>query len=128
MRLYGRLAVNRMRRWQRFVRDWEAGADCVSACPQLANFILSIVFCYSYIQLGIDFSGIVIVVQLTLVALTFVFGFGLWITCKRKFILLKLYTVVLFAFVVLQMIALVAVAIGAGNSEEYAHPHFRPSA
>eukprot|EP01043_Picozoa_sp_COSAG02_P059952 COSAG02_NODE_7738_length_2868_cov_2.198989_1_plen_232_part_00 len=82
----------------------------LALCPQLANFIMSIVFFY-YLTWNSP-EGIVVVIQLTLVALTFVFGFGLWITCKRKFILLKIYTVVLAAFVVVQIIALVALATG----------------
>lgn len=64
-------------------------------------------------------DGIVLVIQLTLLALTFVFAFGLWITCKRKFILLKIYTIVLSAFVVVQVIALVALATG--SWDECAH-------
>jgi hypothetical protein len=82
----------------------------LALCPQLANFIMSIAFFY-YLTWNSP-EGIVVIIQLTLVALTFVFGFGLWITCKRKFILLKVYTVVLAAFVVVQIIALVALATG----------------
>ncbi len=82
----------------------------LAVCLQLANFIMSIAFFY-YLTLNSP-EGIVVVIQLTLLALTFVFGFGLWITCKRKFVLLKIYTVVLAAFVVVQIIALVALATG----------------
>ena len=66
----------------------------------------------------IDQSDIVVVIFLTLLGMTAVFGFGLWITCKRKFLLLKLYTVVLAAFVLVQIVAVIALATGSGNSDE----------
>ena len=86
-------------------------------CAQLANFIMTIAFFVKLTLKGA--SGIVLVIQLTLLALTIIFAFGLWITCKRKFILLKIYTVVLSAFVVVQIIALVALATG--SWDECAH-------
>ena len=86
---------------------------------QVANFVLAILFAYAITSNSYQ-SGTVVIMQSTLVALTLVFAFGLWITCKRKFFLLKIYSLVLLAFVVVQVIALVALVAGAGNTDECA--------
>ena len=91
---------------------------CLCVHAQLANFIMTIAFAIDITAAMVDPPAIVLIIQLTLLAMTVVFGFGLWITCKRKFILLKIYTLVLAAFVVVQIIALAALATGSGNSDE----------
>jgi hypothetical protein len=84
---------------------------------------MTIAFAIDITAAMVDPPAIVLIIQLTLLAMTVVFGFGLWITCKRKFILLKIYTLVLAAFVVVQIIALAALATGSGNSDECARTH-----
>ena len=78
---------------------------------------MTIAFGY-YVLIPASDSDVVVVIFLTLLGMTVVFGFGLWITCKRKFLLLKLYTVVLAAFVLVQIVAVIALATGSGNSDE----------
>jgi hypothetical protein len=68
--------------------------------------------------LSINQSDIVVTIFLTLLGMTVVFGFGLWITCKRKFLLLKLYAIILLVFVAIQVIAVVLLATGSSNSDE----------
>ena len=53
-----------------------------------------------------------------------VFAFGLWITCKRKFLLLKLYTIVLAAFVGVQIFAVIMLAMGSAETEDIANTVF----
>ena len=73
---------------------------------------------FGYKVLWVNHSGTVVVIFLTLLGMTVVFGFGLWITCKRKFLLLKLYTIILAAFVAIQIVAVIMLATGSGNSDE----------
>jgi len=69
-------------------------------------------------------SGIVLIIQFTLLGMTVVFAFGLWITCKRKFLLLKLYTIVLAAFVGVQIFAVIMLAMGSAETEDIANTVF----
>ena len=50
------------------------------------NFALTIVFGWEVTRVAQ--SGIVLIIQFTLLGMTVVFAFGLWITCKRKLLLL----------------------------------------
>ena len=92
------------------------------------NFALTIVFGWEVTRVAQ--SGIVLIIQFTLLGMTVVFAFGLWITCKRKFLLLKLYTIVLAAFVGVQIFAVIMLAMGSAETEDIANTVFeqvRPS-
>ena len=86
------------------------------------NFALTIVFGWEVTRVAQ--SGIVLIIQFTLLGMTVVFAFGLWITCKRKFLLLKLYTIVLAAFVGVQIFAVIMLAMGSAETEDIANTVF----
>jgi hypothetical protein len=77
----------------------------------LVNLVLAVTFGYYVTRLAHS-STSVLVIQLTLVGMVFVFAGGLYITVKRKFLLLKVYSIVLAAFVVLQVLSVVDLASG----------------
>ena len=86
------------------------------------NFALTIVFGWEVTRVAQ--SGIVLIIQFTLLGMTVVFAFGLWITCKRKFLLLKLYTIILAAFVGVQIFAVIMLAMGSAETEDIANTVF----
>lgn len=82
-------------------------------CFTVANFVLSCSFGY-YVTRIAHHSRTVLAIQFTLVGLTITFGFGLYITLQKKFVLLKLYAVVLAALTAAQALAVASlVSMGA---------------
>jgi hypothetical protein len=77
----------------------------------LVNLIMTILFAWkvTYPVSQGDMALSVLVIQLSLVGLTILFAFGLWVTIKRKFLLLKLFSIVLGIFIAAQ------VCVEAGN-------------
>ena len=74
----------------------------------VVNLVFTITFGY-YVTRIAHHSNSVLIIQLTLVGLTASFCMGVYITLKRRWLLLKLYAIVLGFFVVAQIVAVVVV-------------------
>jgi len=83
----------------------------------LINFIMTILFAvkvtYPVSQGNMVTS--VLAIQLSLVGLTVLFAFGLWVTFKRKFLLLKLFSIVLSIFIAAQVVSASLLFSGQGT-------------
>ena len=87
----------------------------------LVNLLLAIVFGWKVVAVT-TFTGVIQIIQLSLIGLCFVFLFGVIITVKRKFFLLKLYTVILGVFVIAQIGAVSMFFIDPDLSDQFAGP------
>ena len=88
----------------------------------LTDFILAILFYVYVVRGGLGMKGAIGIIQYSLIGAALVFLFGIFITLKRKFILLKLYTLILAVFVVAQIGVVGLFLIDKEMAAPYAEP------
>ena len=87
----------------------------------LVNLVTSILFAYE-VTAKTGMEGVLMIIQLALIGICLVFLFGLWITWKSKYTLLKIYTLLLAAFVVAQVLAVGYDATGGAEADTVLDP------
>lgn len=83
----------------------------------IVNFIMTILFFWK-VTLPVsdgDMPVSILAIQFSLLGLTILFIFGLWVTVKRKFVLLKCFSILLAIFIAAQVAAAALLLAGQGK-------------